>query len=112
MLVAAVNLLEKVAPKAVTALGKAGVLELVGLASIGAEGLNLVVDKGGKFIKEKVAVKAAAKKQEMLERKAALLEQKAQMEKAAASEVAVQPEEVKEKEVEEKPKTSNKKKGK
>lgn len=109
---AGVSILEKVAPKAVATLGKAGVAEVAVLGGIVAEGLNLVmtpvVEKGSEFIKSKVETAAAKKKQELLEKRAALLEQKAQEAKAEVAEVETQ-EEV---EVEEKVKTSNKKKNK
>lgn len=114
MLAATVNILEKIAPKAVATLGKAGLAEVAVVAGVVAEGLNLVmtpvVDKGTKFIKSKVETAAANKRQELLEKKAAILEQKAQEAKAEAAEVIeAQAEEVP---VEEKPKTSNKKKNK
>ena len=109
MLAATINILEKVAPKAVAALGKAGVVEVACVAGVVAEGLNLVmtpvVDKGGKFIQSKLEARAKAAKQELLEKKAAYQAARAQIEAAATEE---EPEEV---EVE-KPKTSNKKKNK
>lgn len=109
---AGIGILEKVAPKAVAALGKAGVAEVAVIAGFVAEGLNLVmtpvVDRGGEFIKSKVEAATANKKQELLEKRAALLAQKAkEAEEAAAATVEVQPEEVEV--VEEKPKTSKKK---
>ena len=110
---AGVSILEKVAPKAVATLGKAGVAEVAVLGGIVAEGLNLVmtpvVEKGSQFIKSKVETAAVKKKQELLEKRAALLEQKAQEAKAEVAEVETQEEKV---EVEEKVKTSNKKKNK
>lgn len=108
------SILEKIAPKAVATLGKAGLAEVAVVAGVVAEGLNLVmtpvVDKGGEFIKSKVETAAANKKQELLEKRAALMEQKAQKLKAEAAEIEVQTEEVEVKE--EKPKTSGKKKNK
>lgn len=108
---AGISVLEKIAPKAVAALGKAGVVELALLAGGVAEGLNLaitpLVDKGGKFVKDKFQTAAANKRQELLEKKAALLAQKAQEAQAeVAAEAEAQTEEVP---VEEKPKTSGKK---
>lgn len=109
MLAATVSILEKVAPKAVATLGKAGVAEVAVIAGVVAEGLNIVmtpvVDKGTKFIKSKVETAAANKKQELLEKKAAILEQKAQEAKAEVA-AETQTEEV---QVEEKTKASNKK---
>ena len=92
------SILEKVAPKAVAALGKAGVAEVAVVAGFVAEGLNLamtpVVDKGGEFIKSKVKAATENKKQALLDKRAAVQE-------TEEEEVAV-----------EKPKTSNKKKNK
>ena len=109
MLAATVSILEKVAPKAVATLGKAGVAEVAVIAGVVAEGLNIVmtpmVDKGTKFVKSKVEAAAANKKQELLEKKAAILEQKAQEAKAEVA-AETQTEEV---QVEEKAKASNKK---
>lgn len=114
MLAASVSILEKIAPKAVATLGKAGLAEVAVVAGVVAEGLNLVmtpvVEKGSQFIKDKVGAAAANKKQELLEKRAAILEQKAQEAKKEAAEIIeVSAEEVP---VEEKPKTSNKKKNK
>ena len=111
---AGIGILEKIAPKAVATLGKAGLAEVAVVAGVVAEGLNLVVtpvvEKGTEFIKSKVETAAATKKQELLEKRAAILEQKAQEAKAEAAEIIeVSAEEVP---VEEKPKTSNKKKNK
>ncbi len=110
---AGINILEKIAPKAVAALGKAGVAEVAVVAGVVAEGLNLimtpVVDKGGEFIKTKIQTAAADKKQKLLEKRAAILEQKAQEAKTEAA-VVVEAQEVEV--AEEKPKTSNKKKNK
>ena len=111
---AGVGILEKIAPKAVATLGKAGLAEVAVVAGVVAEGLNLVmtpvVDKGGEFIKSKIEAATANKKQELLEKRAALLAQKAKEAEKAAATIEVQPEEVEV--VEEKPKTSNKKKNK
>lgn len=108
-----INFLEKIAPKAVATLGKAGVAEVAVAAGFVAEGLNLlvtpIVEKGTKFAKAKIGEAAAKKQQEMLEKRAAKMEQLAQEAKAKA--VVVQAEEVKEEKVEEKP-TTSKKKGK
>lgn len=113
MLAATVSILEKIAPKAVATLGKAGVAEVAVVAGVVAEGLNLVmtpiVDKGGEFIKSKVKAATENKKQALLEKRAAILEQKALEAKAEAA--AVQETEEEEVAVE-KPKTSNKKKNK
>lgn len=107
------SILEKVAPKAVAALGKAGVAEVAVVAGVVAEGLNLVmtpvVDKGGEFVKSKVKAATENKKQALLDKRAAILEQKALEAKAEAA--AVQETEEEEVAVE-KPKTSNKKKNK
>ena len=107
------SILEKVAPKAVAALGKAGVAEVAVVAGFVAEGLNLVmtpvVDKGGEFVKSKVKAATENKKQALLDKRAAILEQKALEAKAEAA--AVQETEEEEVAVE-KPKTSNKKKNK
>ena len=107
------SILEKVAPKAVAALGKAGVAEVAVVAGFVAEGLNLamtpIVDKGGEFIKSKVKAATENKKQALLDKRAAILEQKALEAKAEAA--AVQETEEEEVAVE-KPKTSNKKKNK
>ena len=109
------SILEKVAPKAVAALGKAGVAEVAVVAGFVAEGLNLamtpVVDKGGEFIKSKVKAATENKKQALLDKRAAILEQKALEAKAEAEAAAVQETE-EEEVVVEKPKTSNKKKNK
>lgn len=106
---AGIGILEKVAPKAVAALGKAGVAEVAVLGGVVAEGLNLimtpVVEKGSQFIKSKVETAAAKKKQELLEKRAAILEQKAQEAKTELAEAEAPAEE----EPVEKPKTSNKK---
>lgn len=112
---AGINILEKIAPKAVAALGKAGVAEVAVVAGVVAEGLNLimtpVVDKGGEFVKTKIQAAAADKKQKLLEKRAAILEQKAQEAKTeAAVVIEAQAEEVEV--AEEKPNTSNKKKNK
>ncbi len=108
------SILEKVAPKAVAALGKAGVAEVAVVAGFVAEGLNLVmtpvVDKGGEFVKSKVKAATENKKQALLDKRAAILEQKALEAKAEAA-AAVQETEEEEVAVE-KPKTSNKKKNK
>lgn len=113
MLAATVSILEKIAPKAVATLGKAGVAEVAVVAGFVAEGLNLVmtpvVDKGGEFIKSKVQAATENKKQALLDKRAAILEQKALEAKAEAA--AVQETEEEEVTVE-KPKTSNKKKNK
>lgn len=107
------SILEKIAPKAVAALGKAGVAEVAVVAGVVAEGLNLVmtpvVDKGGEFVKSKVKAATENKKQALLDKRAAILEQKALEAKDEAA--AVQETEEEEVAVE-KPKTSNKKKNK
>lgn len=112
---AGVSFIEKIAPTAVKALGKAGVAEMALLAGGVAEGLNLlvtpIVDKAGEYLKNTVQKKADIEKQKLVEKRAALLEQKAQKAKALAENVKVQTEEVKEVEVEEIPtKASNNKK--
>ena len=107
------SILEKIAPKAVAALGKAGVAEVALVAGAVAEGLDIVmtpvVNKGCAFVKSKVKAATENKKQALLDKRAAILEQKALEAKAEAA--AVQETEEEEVAVE-KPKTSNKKKNK
>lgn len=113
-----INVLEKLAPTAVKALGVNGVLEVAAIAGLTAEGIDLAtkgVKKGIDLAKEKCGDKLEAKKQELLTKRAELA--KAKAEKAQEMIKQEEPEqkvvEVEAEKVEEAPKrASNKKKTK
>ena len=102
------SVLTKLMPTVVSKIGWKGALELLLGASLGAEVLNLGVDKIKELISGEIHDKATAKQQELLKKRAALLEQKAKEAEAAVKEVEQQKEEV----VEEKPEKANKNKKK
>lgn len=98
-----ITVVEKLMPAAAK-LGTKAILEIVGVASIGAGVVNFGLDKGTAFAKEKITNYGEKKRAELEEKKAAILAQKEAAVNVVTEEVPA--EAVK---VEEKPKTSKKK---
>lgn len=117
---AGIGLIEKIAPKAVAAIGKASAQELILAGGLVGGVANSVIDhtvvpaikKLGELAKTKFDAATENKKQELLDKRAATLEAMAQKAKAEAENVEVQTEEVKAETVEEKPNKGSKKKNK
>lgn len=100
-----INVLEKLMPAAAK-LGTKAVLEIIGVASLGAGVVNFALDKGTDFAKGKIDTYCENKKEELMKKKAAL--------EAAKESVVVVTEEIPAEEVkpveEKKPANTSKKK--
>ncbi len=107
-----ISVLEKVLPAAAKELSKKTLIEVVGAASIGAGGVNFILDKtvgpvvekGTNYAKDKFAAWGTKKQEKLEARKAAILEKKKN------EMIEVPAEEVEDGKVEDKPnKASNRK---
>lgn len=117
---AGVSFIEKIAPTAAKAIGKASAQELIIGGGLVGGVVNSVIDhtvvpgvkKLGTFLKTKFDAATEGEKQRLLDKRAATLEAMAQKAKAEAENAEVQTEEVKAETVEEKPKKGSNKKNK